>query len=308
MKIYSDKRYLKNLKHIRPILMPFWGHDEDHTAPTAGRFDDWISNGPNIFEMVSLENADIVVYPMDPTIDRNGFRRFQEDTKDKKIVAFFNSDSDEILSYKDGVYIFRTSFYKSTQRHSEFAVPGWSEDWGAFKPRSWGEKPVVGFCGQVHRPQIRARSLAVLEADKKIETHFIKKRAFWGGWIDRGKKPHDGKMLRNEFVNNIKNSDYTVCARGGGNFSYRIYETLMSGRIPIFIDTDCVLPYDFIVDWKKEFLVVRDTDINLLGAKLIEFHNSIRERFENRQEHMRKLWEQWISPTGFFTNFNKHFE
>ena len=248
IKIYSDKSYLRNIKDVRPILMPFWGNDEASSGPTAGRFNKWMESGKNIFEMVPLEEANLVIYPMDPTIDRAGFARFQTLAKGKRVIAFFNSDSDERLSYGDNVYVFRTSFCKSSQRKTEFAVPGWSEDWGIQKPNIWKDKPVVGFCGQIRRPNVRAESLSLLEKTPEVTTNFVKKNAFWGGWINSGRKLSDGLRLRNEFVDNIKESDYIVCARGGGNFSYRIYETLMSGRIPIFIDTDSVLRYDFIVE------------------------------------------------------------
>jgi len=306
MKIFSDKKYLRGMKDIRPILMPFWGHEENSVGPTSGRFDCWVNNGKDVFEMVSLDEADIAVYPMDPTIDRDSFRRFQQVTGNKKVIAFFNSDSDEVLSYRDNVYIFRTSFYKSKQRDSEFALPGWSEDWGACEPNPWKEKPIVGFCGQVHRPKVRFNALTVLEKDTNVKTNFIKKNDFWGGWLNRGRKLQDGQSLRNEFVKNIGDSDYILCARGGGNFSYRIYETLMTGRIPILIDTDCVLPYDFIVYWGEEFPIIRDSDINSLGKRVIDFHNSVKNDFEEHQSRMRKLWEEWISPCGFFTNLYRH--
>jgi hypothetical protein len=186
-------------------------------------------------------------------------------------------------------------------------VPGWSEDWGICKPNIWKEKPTVGFCGQIHRPRIRLASLVALEQNTNIRTNFIKKNAFWGGWLNSGRKPQDGKRLRDEFVRNIAESDYIVCARGGGNFSYRIYETLMSGRLPILIDTDCILPYDFIVCWEKEFPIVREDEVNSLGKRIMDFHNSIKDSFEEHQNRMRSLWEEWISPTGFFTNFYRHF-
>lgn len=287
--------------------MPFWGNSEDGVAPTAGRFDTWMSEGHDVFEMVPLKEADVAVYPMDPTIDRAGFEQFQRITGNKRVIAFFNSDSDEVLKYRDNVYIFRTSFYKSNQRSSEFAVPGWSEDWGAWEPNQWKEKPTIGFCGQIHRPKTRINSLIALERNGKINTNFIKKTAFWGGWINGGRKPQEGKRLRNEFIHNIGQSDYTVCARGGGNFSYRIYETLMTGRIPILIDTDCVLPYDFIVEWENEFPIIKENEISILGEKVLEFHHSKKDIFKEHQRHMRNLWETWISPTGFFTNFHKHF-
>jgi hypothetical protein len=30
--------------------------------------------------------------------------------------------------------------------------------------------------------------------------------------------------------------------------------------------------------------------------------------FAARQAEMRRLWEEWISPAGFFSNFHRHFK
>jgi hypothetical protein len=40
---------------------------------------------------------------------------------------------------------------------------------------------------------------------------------------------------------------YVVCPRGTENYSFRIYEALGRGKIPVIIDTDMVLPKE--IDW-----------------------------------------------------------
>jgi hypothetical protein len=57
----------------------------------------------------------------------------------------------------------------------------------------------------------------------------------------------------NEFINHLERNTYIVCPRGTENYSYRIYETLGRGRIPIIIDTDIVLPKE--INW--DYLSVR---------------------------------------------------
>jgi hypothetical protein len=104
-------------------------------------------------------------------------------------------------------------------------------------------------------------------------------------------------------------SDYVLCARGNGNFSYRLYETLCMGRIPVFIDTDCVLPLDFDIDWRDYCVWVDEAEIEQIGDQVLEFHESLDEsEFEERQRACRRLWETHISPQGFFANFHLHFE
>ncbi len=114
--------------------------------------------------------------------------------------------------------------------------------------------------------------------------------------------------VRREYVRSIVESDYVLCTRGIGNWSYRLYETLCLGRIPVFVDTDCVLPYDFAVDWREHVVWLRRTEVDRIGEIVAEFHESLSDvEFAERQRACRKLWEDWVSPEGFFANFHRHF-
>jgi len=305
MKIWSDKKYLRDLKDVRPILMPFWGcvkKDEPH----KDRFDDWVLRGKSIYTFVdSMEDADVVVYPQDPTIDVRGFEQFKKDTQNKKMLVFFNSDSQEDINVRQNTILFRTSKTKKTKFSYEFGLPGWSEDWGKL-PFITSDKPIVGFCGQDFNPKLRSHVLDILEKDNNIETNFIRKKQFWGGWINKGRDPTLGRKLRNEYINNLKSTEYCVCMRGGGNFSYRLYETMMSGRIPILINTDCILPYDFFINWNEFFPIIDANNINNVSKIVLNYHNKINHK--ERQQWLREVWEKYISPYGFFNNLDLHWE
>ena len=67
---------------------------------------------------------------------------------------------------------------------------------------------------------------------------------FIGKNIGGAKNSEDMKVTTLEYYENIKNSDYVLVFKRTGNFSIRLYETLMMGRIPIFINTDCLLPFN----------------------------------------------------------------
>lgn len=114
---------------------------------------------------------------------------------------------------------------------------------------------------------------------------------------------------RREFVRNLRESDYGLCVRGSGNFSFRFYETLCMGRIPVFVDTDCVLPLDFDIEWRDYCVWVEADDVGRIGDRILEFHESLGEaEFEERQHACRRLWETHLSPEGFFASFHRHFE
>ena len=104
-------------------------------------------------------------------------------------------------------------------------------------------------------------------------------------------------------------SDYVLCIRGAGNFSYRLYETLSCGRIPVFVDTDCVLPYERWIDWPSLGVWLPEKDLPRIAERVAAFHELLSPtEFRERQRACRRLWEEWLSPVGFFANFYRHFE
>lgn len=307
IKIYSDQSFCPPSFSCH-MLLPFWGQQKDENDPDANRFDKYIKEGKEIFKLTSFEEADWVVYPYSPTGNPKQFLAFQELTKSKPLIVFFNDDSDIELNYRENTYIFRTSFYKSKRRPTEFAIPGWSNDWGKFLPKIWEEKPTVSFCGQIYPLDVRKASIDSLIKSSKITTNFLIRDKFWAGWLSNRRKEF-GQKVRQEFIQNISDGDYILCARGGGNFSYRVYETMMSGRIPLIVNTDCVFPYDFIIDWKNIFPIVEKSNINYIAEILLEFHNSLSpQQFIEKQDMARDLWDKWISPCGFFSNLHRHLE
>ena len=61
----------------------------------------------------------------------------------------------------------------------------------------------------------------------------------------RGDQRINVQQTKNRFSSKYTNDNlYGLCVRGFGNFSFRLGETLMMGRIPILIDTECILPFD----------------------------------------------------------------
>jgi hypothetical protein len=155
---------------------------------------------------------------------------------------------------------------------------------------------------------IRTAALRALDHDPAVETNFLRRSQFLGGALPGGTL--DPKMMlraREEYVRNMFESDYVLCARGAGNFSYRLYETLSCGRIPVFVDTDCVLPYDFLVDWRDYCVWIDHEEIDRAGERLADFHERLTEQeFADLQRSCRRLWEEYVRPVGFFSKFHLH--
>ena len=230
-----------------------------------------------------------------------------------------------------------------------FEVPAFVRDYvevykdGKLPIRQKQEKPRIGFCGQaagrlpglmvwlakglqlralhlvgrsaeVPPPwsppwRLRGRVLRLLAESPLVETDFIIRNRYRAGVRSKQERDDPWHPTNVEFVNNIFNTDYTVCIRGGGNFSKGLYETLCCGRIPIFVDTDSVLPYDFAVDWKRYCVWIDKSEVPFIAEKVADFHASLSaEDFENLQVQCRQLWLDRLSKQGFFNHFHEHFE
>ena len=150
--------------------------------------------------------------------------------------------------------------------------------------------------------RIRSQALFILAKSQDVQCNFL----------IRDVLHHTEKLTlsqREQFVDNMLNSDYILCTRGGGNFSYRLYETLSCGRIPVLINTDCELPFEDWIDWKQYCVWVEEEDLPHIGTRIREFHDRLTaQQFQDLQMKCRNLWLEWLSPQGFFTNFHRYFE
>src|SRR5262249_33050404 len=152
----------------------------------------------------------------------------------------------------------------------------------------------------------RRQAIDALKHSDLVDTNFLLRSEFWAGAL--GTNRENLQNVRRAYADNIAASDYTLCVRGAGNFSYRLYEVLSCGRIPVFVDTDCVLPYQDFVDWKKYCVWVDADELNSMGERIAEFHERLSPGdFVDLQHACRKFWIRWLSPEGFFANFYRHF-
>ena len=261
----------------------------------------------------------------------------------KKILIFAGHDLMNINISINNAIIFNSAIDKSKQAVNEQSWPHFFEDFlnkynnNILKIRLKGDKPVIGFCGYapplnigVSKEKIvssiklianyigliqkysgkishsyRARAIIGLRNSKKIIPNFRLKNnfAFGPSGLNSGNTNESNNDFRMNFVKNIIESDYTLCVRGIGNNSIRFFETLCCGRIPIFINTDSVLPYDSVVEWKKVCIWIEEKDIDNIDDIVTKFHNDISEEdFIYLQKKTRAIWEEYLSAEGFFKN------
>lgn len=343
IKIHSNKGYLADDTAHTIMLYPFWGKNpEIEGMPQNGQYEHYIQNGTTLFEMTSLSSCDYVVAPAHWESSPESQALIVDFAKQaekygKKIILFFWRDHDYKIPINNSI-IFRTSFYRSTRSENEHAMPAWSEDFlhrylgGKATPLPKSDKPTIGFCGLLETPyralrrdlttwkmrftnpakvkeitnkrnghRLRAVIIKLMKKSDSVKTDFILRNQFIAG----AKTPKDFRKARQIYVQNMTDNMYTMCVRGDGNYSYRFYETLSCGRIPIFVDTDCVLPFDSIIDWKKYCVWIDKKEVPYIAEKVADFHaEHSQDDLIEMQHKCRQVWEDWITPTSFFKNLH----
>lgn len=348
LRVHADRADLpEGVQHVQ-LLYPFWGVPPEQPGDvTRGRFERFAEEGKAIFELVPFDEADVVVYPAawelvahrPELVSQAAELAARARAAGKPFAVFFISDSAEPVPI-EGAAVFRTSMFRSRRKPGEHAVPIFTEDFveryfgGAHDVRVKREVPAVGFMGfdtgstawhrklakrVLGRPVVstRGRLLEAFGGSPLVETEFVVRDRFFGGSVQG--REIDGeiqKRVREEYVANLRNVDYAIAVRGSetwgkdaGNFSARLYEVLSAGRVPIFVDTDSVMPYEEILDWKSFTFWLEPGEVRTAASRLRRFHESIdQEQFAGMQRAARKAWEDYLSPHGFFRNFHRYFD
>ena len=76
------------------------------------------------------------------------------------------------------------------------------------------------------------------------------------------------KTKQEKFLEITSSSRFTLCPRGYGKTSFRLYEALKLNSIPVYIYDECFLPYTELLDWNKMVVLINIDEIDSLYNKL----------------------------------------
>jgi hypothetical protein len=90
-----------------------------------------------------------------------------------------------------------------------------------------------------------------------------------------------------KFVDITRRSIFSLCPRGYGRTSFRLYECLQLESIPVYIYDDKWLPFENSIDWSKFSVSVHVSNIHRLDDILSSYSvNDIKEMTSS----LRKYW------------------
>ena len=258
----------------------------------------------NIQYIDNIINSDICILPYKfKNCDDKYYKQLLNEcvNYNKKLLCFYDDDDDTIFNLSDNVLLYRTSFYKTKKLKNEKALPVFSADYFNTEYLKNPELS-IGFCGHSNCGRLYWQDILKNKHDD-IKCNFILRNDFfWESDLNK-------KLSITEFYNNIKNNLFIFCYRGYGNYSYRFYQILMMGRIPILINTDCVFPFENKYKLKDLGVVINEKD--LIDGKF-DLITEIINYYKNTdllkvQKQNRIIWEKYFSPVGFCKNLVEEF-
>lgn len=102
-----------------------------------------------------------------------------------------------------------------------------------------------------------------------------------------------------QFKSLLNNSYFSICPRGYGPTSYRLYESISYGVVPVYISDEFFLPYEEILDWSEFSVLIKNKDIKNL-------ENILREKITSGeylilQKNLNKVKDKYFNYEYMFT-------
>jgi hypothetical protein len=97
------------------------------------------------------------------------------------------------------------------------------------------------------------------------------------------------------FVNTMCRSTFTLCPRGYGRTSFRLYEAMQLGSVPVYIYDDPWLPFADELDWNRLAVLVPVSEIDGLDERLSAIKPA---EIERMRQYARDHWEAYFTLSG----------
>ena len=331
LRIHSDRSLVPAGGGHVVMLYPFWGKNpEDPADPNSGRFDRYAASGAALIELASLDDAALAVFPTEWSVSLR--RRLQGASRKLQVPSVSRRRSSWVGTTTSR---FRTSRRSCSRRPSSARAAGRTSSrslrGASFRDRAPrraaadpGQGPAAGDRilrpgsgfprGAAAVPRIPrtprsglgpcACSASMMGSRRTSSSGSASSagRLLGGGSTSR----RCGECAANTFANMVK-SDYILCGRGAGNFSYRLYETLCCGRIRSSWTRTACFPTTLWPHGASTASGSTRARLQSIGDKVVEFHEGLDEgEFEELQRACRRFWEEYIAPEGFFARFHEH--
>ncbi len=294
-----------------------------------------------VVRVATVEEADFILFPhyYSHLLDRHAY--FDETIElsqehQKKILLFLFEDEIYNIDWPNTL-IFRSSINRTEMKPYEFSLPPIVADLSKGRtvlPLPKPSVPIVGFVGwagfnnkkralkayvknlvirlialftgplYLARNQqgifLRRYLLKLVAKDIRVKDASIVRTAYAG--FTRDFSVEIVQKQREEYIENMIHSHFTLSPRGDGNFSQRFFECLSVGRFPVLVDTDTALPLQDIIPYERFVVMVPYEARAKTIDYIINFMQALDdEEFIKRQEEAKYYFDMYLSVEGYYS-------
>jgi hypothetical protein len=91
------------------------------------------------------------------------------------------------------------------------------------------------------------------------------------------------------FLDVTSRSTFALCPRGYGRSSFRLYEVMQLGTIPVFIYDDKWVPFEDEIDWNEFSVLIHSKYLNKIDEILSSYSE---DRIEKMRNNLYKYWKE----------------
>jgi hypothetical protein len=217
------------------------------------------------------------------------------DLSDVRVHALYRQHAEKcfVVHHGDRIFPFAPGIYTCAERPTH---PGWRSRTGSYLTvvenseieysTDYGPAPYLfSFIGRAATSPVRAK-LMTLRHPRAMLVDTSPAAANTNS---------DSRVLTiRRYAEAIRASEFVLCPRGYGSSSYRLFETLKSGRVPVIISDRWVPPKG--PDWRNFAVFVPESRVTDIPRLL----QSLEHRAREMGRLARCAWEEWFAEDVIF--------
>jgi len=102
-----------------------------------------------------------------------------------------------------------------------------------------------------------------------------------------------------EFIEVTSECKFTLCPSGYGNTSFRLYECMQLGSVPVYISDDFHLPWSDEINWSEFSVLVDIKDIENLDDIL---KGVSEEKYQDMLDVVKKIYDDYFTLGSLYSN------
>ena len=151
---------------------------------------------------------------------------------------------------------------------------------------------LLSFVGSVTHP-IRQKCIESLRDESDVELAF-------SNWSNR--VPEDNFKY---FINKTLSSKFCLAPRGYGASSFRMYEAMQLGSIPVYVTDKVYTPFANVLDWNDFAVIIEEKDISNIHEILLSYDE---DRIVMMQKNLKEVWNKYFSIDAVCHNIKRILE